>query len=367
MIENLKAMNQNPLTLEQEAQSENTSPERLAELAEMNDHLAYLVAENVNTSPETLRQLTKSNNQEILKAIVRNPNTPTEILISFGSAFPEELGKNPILDLWLFEDIHPLLSYRQFHRKLATNPKTPEQLLTILAKNSDQEIRRLVAENPNTPLSVFEYLVTHCDKKVRCRLAENPHTSPEILTKLAQSQELIKSLSKSQFNSYDTMEYDQALAIKLASHPNTPSPILELLVTQTSPTVQYGYRHNSNLNDIYDNLIFSSSIVNPIRSALVNNMNAPVNVLFILAKDSNDWLRSKVAEHPNTPANLLEILAKDSASNVRGKVAENPNTPVSLLKVLATDSDKTVRSGVINNLNAPASLLEIIKNFSHLF
>ena len=97
------------LALEQEAQNEDTSPERLAELAQMSDILAYLVAQNVNTSPETLTRLGTSNNQEIVKGVVSNPNTPTKVLIKLGSSFPKELANNPILDLWLLEDHHPLL------------------------------------------------------------------------------------------------------------------------------------------------------------------------------------------------------------------------------------------------------------------
>lgn len=33
---------------------------------------------------------------------------------------------------------------------LAANPKTPQQILALLATDEDEEIRRLVAKNPNT-------------------------------------------------------------------------------------------------------------------------------------------------------------------------------------------------------------------------
>ena len=33
---------------------------------------------------------------------------------------------------------------------LAANPKTPQQILSLLATDEDDEIRRLVAKNPNT-------------------------------------------------------------------------------------------------------------------------------------------------------------------------------------------------------------------------
>ena len=77
-------MNKLSLKLQKEAKNKNTSTERLAELANMNDSLACLVAKNVNTSPDTLTQLAKSKITAIRKIVVKNPNTPTKILIKLG-------------------------------------------------------------------------------------------------------------------------------------------------------------------------------------------------------------------------------------------------------------------------------------------
>ncbi|NQZ65383.1 MAG: HEAT repeat domain-containing protein, partial [Crocosphaera sp.] len=120
-------MNNNLLILQQEAINENTSPERLDELADISE-LAHLVAENVNSSPETLTKLAENSNEDILKALVSNPSTPTEILIKLGDKFPQELVNNPIVDLWLLEDDNPLYCYNQLTAKLARNPNTPINL-----------------------------------------------------------------------------------------------------------------------------------------------------------------------------------------------------------------------------------------------
>ena len=76
-------MNKLSLTLQKEAINNNTSPEKLAELVNINDSLACLVAPNANSSPETLTQLAKSEKLEICKILVSNPNTPTKTLIEF--------------------------------------------------------------------------------------------------------------------------------------------------------------------------------------------------------------------------------------------------------------------------------------------
>ncbi|MDJ0581252.1 hypothetical protein [Crocosphaera sp.] len=105
-------MNNDLLTLQQETIDENTSLKRLEELADISE-LAHLVAQNVNCSPETLTQLAENANENILKTLVSNPSTPTEILIKLGVKLPQELVKNSIIDLWLLEDDNPLYSYNQ--------------------------------------------------------------------------------------------------------------------------------------------------------------------------------------------------------------------------------------------------------------
>ncbi len=188
-----KGMNETSLNLEQEASNENTSPERLAELAKMNDSFACLVAQNINTYPETLTQLAESENIEIRKTIVRNPNTPTETLIELGVEFSEELAENPIIDLWLLEDNCFLFSQKNELKEydecnlaeIASNLKTPINLLNILAQSSITSVREEVASNPKTTISILEKLATDSDNYIRGEVAKNPQTPMILLEKLA--------------------------------------------------------------------------------------------------------------------------------------------------------------------------------------
>ena len=120
-------MNKNLSLLEQEAINEDTSPERLEELANIAE-VAHLVAENVNSYPETLIKLARYDNYNILKGIVSNPSTPTGILIHFGGQLPQELANNPIIDFWLLEEDNPLFYNIRLLEKLAENPNTPLDL-----------------------------------------------------------------------------------------------------------------------------------------------------------------------------------------------------------------------------------------------
>ncbi|MGB5769551.1 MAG: hypothetical protein WBM32_06730, partial [Crocosphaera sp.] len=121
------------LNLEQEAINENTSPERLGELAQTNDTLAYLVAKNPNTNPETLTKLAKSENSDILKAVIKNPNISDEAILKLGIQFPQEFNENPILDLYLLEDGEiAWLSDEAFWLTLADCYDTPKKVWELL-------------------------------------------------------------------------------------------------------------------------------------------------------------------------------------------------------------------------------------------
>jgi len=62
----------------------------------------------------------------------------------------------------------------QERKDLASNPNTPPEILTILARDEDEVVRRRVADNPNTPPEILTILARDEDYDVRCRVTENP-------------------------------------------------------------------------------------------------------------------------------------------------------------------------------------------------
>ncbi len=66
---------------------------------------------------------------------------------------------------------------------LASNPRTPPDLLTSLATGSTAST---VARNPSAPAALLERLAAHEDKYVRQQVAVNPSASQDLLTKLAE-------------------------------------------------------------------------------------------------------------------------------------------------------------------------------------
>ncbi len=62
-----------------------------------------ILAEDINTKAEKLRELAKTDDEKVLAAIVRNPNTPVDLLIELAGECLDEIGENIALDLILFE------------------------------------------------------------------------------------------------------------------------------------------------------------------------------------------------------------------------------------------------------------------------
>ena len=60
--------------------------------------------------------------------------------------------------------------------KLARNPNTPKEVLTILSKDESWGIRYWIADNLNTPKEVLKKLSKDKDWHVRCRVAETLNT-----------------------------------------------------------------------------------------------------------------------------------------------------------------------------------------------
>ncbi|MGL4879581.1 MAG: hypothetical protein ACRC8K_00770, partial [Waterburya sp.] len=94
--------------LEAEAKSENTSGDRLWELAQQDDNLALIVAQNIVAPEKVLKELSESNNSAIRKAVCANPNTPTETLLNLSFDFPKEVMNNPLIPLLLLENPYVL-------------------------------------------------------------------------------------------------------------------------------------------------------------------------------------------------------------------------------------------------------------------
>ena len=84
---------------------------------------------------------------------------------------------------------------------------------------------------------------------------------------------------------------------------------------------------------------------------LANGPCTPIEILTILSKDKNKYVRSHVAKNSNTSKGALAKLSEGKESWVKMRVAENPNTPVKVLTKLSKDKEGYVRKSVARNKN----------------
>ena len=70
---------------------------------------------------------------------------------------------------------------------LASNPNTPQDILSELAQHPGRYVREHVASNPSTSQELLHKLASDRDRYIKYRVAENPNTSSETLLKLMNS------------------------------------------------------------------------------------------------------------------------------------------------------------------------------------
>ena len=128
----------------------------------MNIIQAKELAQDETTSPDKLRELSDSNDTEVLKNIVANPNVPPDVLAKLASLFPKQVFNNPAIDLLLLE--------------------TPELIYNALA---DYALCALLKRE--VPVQMIEYAANLADRKLQLSILTNPQTPSKIVDQLADS------------------------------------------------------------------------------------------------------------------------------------------------------------------------------------
>ena len=102
------------------------------------------------------------------------------------------------------------------------------------------------------------------------------------------------------------------------------------------------------------------------RKHLAYNLNTKPEILDVLSRDEDSYVRFYVAGNFNTKPEILDVLSQDKNSYVRCCVAQNPNTKPEILDVLSRDKDSIVRCFVAENLNCPERAYKYIKGLELL-
>ncbi|MEH2002065.1 MAG: hypothetical protein V7L00_25585 [Nostoc sp.] len=240
-------------SLKQEATNHHTSPQRLRELAAINDELRRLVAANPLADSSLLGELAiqARNNKdvEMQRAIVSNPNTPTQWLIGLAHLFPEEFFSNPAYDLSILQNYNFPHSFgKKFLLKLVCASNAPTSFLEFAAGICETNLKIVIASHQNTSRKKLLELctsgkdivaevaqlrldcpnddITFWDKvalnKKRNLILFIPH---RLMFKLVQ----LPKISTNFLNAASQLEIFPEILNIIANHPKTPKELLDKL------------------------------------------------------------------------------------------------------------------------------------------
>jgi 3-methyladenine DNA glycosylase AlkC len=252
---------------------------------------------------------------------------------------------------------------------VAENKSASANILSQLALDKANWIRAIVASNLNSPQTVISQLASDPSEQVRGAVAENPNTPQNILSEFLESdlEEIKKGLARNPNTPAATLERlaeDEDMFVRraLAVNPAASIGILAALSTDDEDFVREGVASNPGSPEKV--LVFlSKDDESGVRSEVARNTNCPIRVVELLVDDEEEGVRGAVASNPKTPVSLLENLAKDSEPWVRHFAAANPNTPEENLRALGMEDDTLVLSGLAKN---PSAALENLEQLADL-
>ncbi|MDZ7966455.1 MAG: hypothetical protein RM368_16005 [Nostoc sp. DedSLP03] len=302
-------------SLKQEAKSHNTSPQRLRELAAINDELTRLVAVNPLADSSLLAELAiqarTNKDLEMQRAIASNPNTPRQWLIGLAHLFPEEFFSNPAYDLSIMQNIN-------------SNPAYDLSTLQIVNFNlllKSHLLLKLVCAS-NVPTSFLEFAAGICETNIK-RIRNNEYFGHFSLEQQYGIKYLRMNIGYLTMFSFEDFWEWREILILIASHHNTSrKKLLELLTSGEDIVAEVAQLR---LNCPNDDITFWDKVALNKKPNLI--LFIPRRLMFKLAQlpeISTSFLQAAsqleafpgilniIANHPKTPKKVLDKLAKNS-------------------------------------------------------
>jgi len=147
---------------------------------------------------------------------------------------------------------------------------------------------------------------------------------------------------------------------RLATNPAAPDDVLLALAHHSNGSIAWRAVANANLSETSLRSLATEGGAR--RLSVVDNPNAPPDLLREIAIDAAADHVLALARHPRLPAELRDPLytraVREGDRYARNVAAVQPDLPVELLRVLAQDDWELVRRGVAANWHTPLDLLE---------
>ena len=316
------------------------------------------LAKDENTTPEKLRELANSADPITRQYVVANPNVPPDVLIKLAEQFPRQVFNNPAIDLLLLE--------------------TPNLFSGTSADALCSLLKREVLER------AIEYALNSTDERFKLAILMNPQTSSEILEQLAESTNIeISEAAKTHINYLPKADMDDRQFVREKIN-KTLEPADEYMEFEIAFNKVKDYpMFFEGTGMAYD--AFTRKISNALSKKDSYEASPPMLSNEEIEKLSNlkhsDFFKNiaflyKVAANPNTPLELLErIVDLDKYGKTHLYLAENYSiSPKIIKKILERLRSKPIRYGgynyevityrkIINNPATPIEILETLANY----
>ena len=363
------------------------------------------LAADPSTTPETLQALAKLADKEVQEAVVKNPNTPLEVLLLLGPKYAAAFIENASLPLHLLaapelfqglpeplvqEILHAptppawiweLALKRKMYRALASAPQTSTALLQeVYKQETDQHENkytfRFLAEHKNTPVEILSALAESTQEYVRMGVAENRAAPLDLLRKLLQDK-LVEVRNAVLANPsvepelFEKLPKDK-LARMLRHLAENESPKIREWAKQQedqkAPKIARAKREKPTATPIISEAVAPPQQVTSEprvlsleeKRALAMAPTTSYEELLPLVAEDDEQIQRALLKHPNAYSPLLESLLQALKPTLRVLVTESPNCSESVLDRLAEDPQQEVRIALVEGVHVQIKQLEML-------
>ena len=213
-------------SIEHKIYSSTTSAAELDDLASnylvnRSVHLKMSIAQNASVSSKTLAKLYNSKNEQVRKAVCRNPHVGLDVLLRCAAETNTEVLLGLAGNTNTPQAILARLSQHEYYLVRATvgfNPKTGAPILAQLSRDENAQVRASILYHPEISAENLERMANDPDKLIRSRIAANRKTPVSAQLKLAKDTEEIVRWS--------------------LLRPQTPIEVLDILVNDQSKRIR---------------------------------------------------------------------------------------------------------------------------------
>jgi hypothetical protein len=296
--------------------------ETLEEKARRGPREAQQVAADPSAPAALLERLAQSKDNQILRVLAQNPNTPTNILFRLAKKYPLDVLQNPVIPLLFLENPSVLRAEidGEAAKSFLSLPGCPEEFFSIIASHKDAAVRAAAASHKKTPRNILLQLKDDDACMVSFALVHNPNTPAEVIGGFLTSA-------------------NPSIRDYAAKHPNAPQDRLAFLrrVGVFFELEQYVYGVPLQLKD-----------PQPLNEEELRQL-----------REESDFTRDLLAIHPSTPLSVLLELAQDKVQHVRVAVASNPRITEELINLLDV-KEYSIQLALCQNPVTPLSVLKVV-------